>query len=218
MNDIARSMRNIRKKKGLTFEELSKKTGFSINTLKRIENGSLIPEPEMVDILNKELNLNPIESKCYLERTNLDQEKCSSKAYRRLCSLLGLSVVLSILFMVTFYDKTGWMSKTYLFSDSWPDGTFKSIITNHYVSFGMTQYPILVVITGLIGPSISSFVTIRFLFDSRVAKDTKFYIFLGIGILISVALIVADILYFNALKSLITELLEKNPSSWKIKN
>lgn len=81
----------------------------------------------------------------------------------------------------------------------------------------MKQYPILVVITGLIGPSLSTFATFRFLSDSRVAKDTKSYIFLSIGILISVALIVADILYFNALKSLITESLEKNPSSWKIK-
>ena len=103
------------------------------------------------------------------------------------------------------------------FNDSWPEGTFRSTITNHYVSFGMKQYPILVVITGLIGPSLSTFATIRFLSDSKVAKDTKSYIFLSIGILISVALIVADILYFNALKSLITEFLEKNPSSWKIK-
>lgn len=206
MNEFSKAMRRARKEKGISIEELSQKTGYSVATLKKIENGCLIPEPEMVDMLNKELNFNSIESKCYLNSKNLDHNTASAKSYRNLCSFLAISLVISVLFMMTFYNSNGWLNRIYGYMNSMDSRTsFKSL--------GITQNLMFAIFVGLIGPSLSTFSTIRFLFDRNVEKNFRFYIFLSIGILVSVGLIIADILYFNSLKSLLNKLINSQ-TSW----
>ena len=82
MTTIGQQIREARKEKGLTQEQLAEKVDRNLRTIQRIENSENIPRNETLFLICKELEITPSNLWTIIHRSKLQLRTCLEKRWQ----------------------------------------------------------------------------------------------------------------------------------------